>query len=480
MREQARGAYLAKALDTVALAVSILLLSGPLTRAQNYTNFTIELGTSGVIPDASGGIPVYPWFPDGHISFLPDGNSFQMYWAGSSSYRSMGTTIESQVRNPPTGSALTKGASTNDFDNGGAWLMSVFRQDGDNLIGFYHGEDHHWPGYSNPGNIAWKSIAYCSSTDNGITWTKGGQMITSPTAKPASPTWGGSGDACVVYDAKNARWVAFYQEHWIYTAISTNPIPLPGTWRKYHNGSYSQPGLGGLQTRVPGLTGHAGANPSVHFNTHLKKWVMVWHTWNSLPNTPTVWLSTSDDLLHWQPPVKIVSVTEAGKAWYPTIIGQTDVLASEYANLYYAYWPDKSHWQRQFIGVPIRFHLEDTDLDELPDEWERHHFGSLLHTFEGDWDGDGCNNGNEYLADTVPTNSASCFRIEGVFSRSANETVLSWQSSEYKYYRIEESTNQLTSWAVLSSNIPSTPPLNSFTNTSGHPGAFYRIRLEQD
>ena len=239
------------ALNPFAVAMSILLLFSLVTRAQNYTNFTVEVGATNLIPNASPGIPVYPWFPDGHITMLPEGDTFQMYWAGSSSYRSIGPTISSQQRNPTTGSALSAGASTNHFDNGGAWLMSVVRQSGNNLIGFYHGEDHNWPGYSNPGNIAWKSIAYCSSANNGTNWTKGGQIITSPTAKPAPPTWGGSGDACVVDDARNARWVCFYQENWIYTAVSTNAIPLPGTWKKYYNGSYSQPGLGGMQTKVP-------------------------------------------------------------------------------------------------------------------------------------------------------------------------------------------------------------------------------------
>ena len=327
----------------------------------------------------------------------------------------MGPSISSQVRNPPTGSVLTKGASTNDFDNGGAWLMSVFRQDGDNLIGFYHGEDHYWPGYPDSGGIAWKSIAFCSSTDNGITWTKGGQIITSPMAKPATPTWGGSGDACVVYDAENSRWVCFYQQHCIYTAISTNEIPLPGTWKKYYNGAYTEPGLGGNETPVPGLAGHPGANPSVHFNTHLKKWVMVWHTWNDTG----LWLSVSDDLLNWQTPINVVSASSPERKWYPTIIGRTDVLASEYANLYYAYWPDKANWQRQFLGVPIRFRLQDDDADGLPDEWERHYWPGApiaLILPEAHGDSDGQSNLEEYLADTEPTDSASCLRIMDVHS----------------------------------------------------------------
>jgi hypothetical protein len=67
-----------------------------------------------------------------------------------------------------------------------------------------------------------------------------------------------------------------------------------------------------------------------------------------------------------------------------------------------------------------------------------------------------------------------------VLPLSANQTVLTWQSSEYKRYGVELSTNALASWTGISSNIAATPPLNSFTNSSAHPGAFYRIRLEPD
>ena len=178
MKKREKKVHISRVLVTVFRAVSILLLSSTLARAQDFSDYSIEIGTPTLVPNAAGGIPVYPWFPDGHITMLPDGeNNFQMYWAGSSSYRSVGPTIDSQTRNPSTGYALTAGSSNSDFDNGGAWLMSVFRHDGDHLIGFYHGEDHYWPGYPGSGGIAWKSIAFCSSTDNGISWTKGGQMI---------------------------------------------------------------------------------------------------------------------------------------------------------------------------------------------------------------------------------------------------------------------------------------------------------------
>lgn len=49
-----------------------------------------------------------------------------------------------------------------------AWLMSVFRQSGDSLIGYYHGEDHEFSGVKSPDGTAWKSIAICNSSNNGV------------------------------------------------------------------------------------------------------------------------------------------------------------------------------------------------------------------------------------------------------------------------------------------------------------------------
>ena len=138
MSKKANKTNTAKAFNQVAVGMSILLLSSLVTRAQNYSEFTMEVGTTNLIPNASPGIPVYPWFPDGHITMLPEGDTFQMYWAGSSSYRSTGPSISSQQRNPTTGSALSAGASTNDFDNGGAWPMSVFRQEGFSALVVHH------------------------------------------------------------------------------------------------------------------------------------------------------------------------------------------------------------------------------------------------------------------------------------------------------------------------------------------------------
>jgi len=49
--------------------------------------FEVVLGEPRPVPDAQPSVPVYRWFPDGHITILSHANQLQMYWAGASSFR---------------------------------------------------------------------------------------------------------------------------------------------------------------------------------------------------------------------------------------------------------------------------------------------------------------------------------------------------------------------------------------------------------
>ena len=296
-----------------------------------YGQWSVELSPATKVENKIG-YPLYKWYPDGHITVLPDDKGYIMFWSEFESYRSTGTSpfVEDQTMLDPANSVFGRRGNFNSWDNGGSWLMSVFRKSGNDFIGFYHAEDHWYPHTSN--DIAWKSLAVTYSSDKGKTWSNGTQIITSPTTKPATPTWGGAGDCCVVWDHINNRWMCYYQENWILMAISTDPKGAPGTWKKYYNGSFTEQGLGGQHTKLPGLSSVSGGNPSVHWNTYLKKWVMVWHGWS-----PTsIYLSVSKDGMNWDLPKSIIVSSISGKAWYPTIIGYTDVEAGQIAKIYYA------------------------------------------------------------------------------------------------------------------------------------------------
>ena len=59
---------------------------------------------------------------------------------------------------------------------------------------------------------------------------------------------------------------------------------------------------------------------------------MVWHGW-----APTnIYVSVSSNGINWDTPKSIILSAIAGRAWYPTIIGGTDVEAGHVAKIYYA------------------------------------------------------------------------------------------------------------------------------------------------
>ena len=315
--------------NTVKIIISALLLF--VAKGIAYGQWSVELSPATKVENKIG-YPLYKWYPDGHITVLPDEKGYIMFWSEFESYRSTGTSqfVEDQTMLDPANSVFGRRGNFNSWDNGGSWLMSVFRKSGNDFIGFYHAEDHWYPHTSN--DIAWKSLAVTYSSDKGKTWINGTQIITSPTTKPATPTWGGAGDCCVVWDHFNNRWMCYYQENWILMAISTDPKGAPGTWKKYYNGSFTEQGLGGQHTKLPGLSSVSGGNPSVHWNTYLKKWVMVWHGWSPA----SIYLSVSKDGINWDEPKSIIVSSISGRAWYPTIIGNTDVEAGQIAKIYYA------------------------------------------------------------------------------------------------------------------------------------------------
>ena len=150
------------------------------------SDWTFSVGSISTVPNTAD-IPTYTWQPDGHFSVLPlcDGSDdWMMYWTEWENYRTVGTTQfpEDQLLRSPSESVFGDHGNWEGFDNGGSWLMSVHRVDGNELIGLYHAEDHWYPHTDN--NIAWKSLAVAYSSDNGYSWSRGGQIITSHDPKP--------------------------------------------------------------------------------------------------------------------------------------------------------------------------------------------------------------------------------------------------------------------------------------------------------
>ena len=93
-----------------------------------------------------------------------------------------------------------------------------------------------------------------------------------------------------------------------------------------------------------------------------------------------------------------------------------------------------------------------------------------------DPDGDGQNNYAEFLAGTEPNDTNSVFKLTGISREGANWRVY-WSSTSNRVYSVLRATT-LTNFSVLQTNVPATPPTNSWLDTNTvNSTLFYRAQL---
>jgi hypothetical protein len=97
----------------------------------------------------------------------------------------------------------------------------------------------------------------------------------------------------------------------------------------------------------------------------------------------------------------------------------------------------------------------DSDGDGIPDAWELFWAGDLSSlSREGDYDGDGVSDYEEYLADTNPMDPEDQFRILA-YESSENSSLLSWTSKPTRVYQAQSSsTLEAGEWRGLGLQFP--------------------------
>lgn len=347
-------------LKSIALLIFFILI--------HFNSFVcaqiVQLSENSLIPDP--GIPIYPGFPDGHISFFKINDSTSIHvWAGYESYISSGKDIFHQ--DSLWGMVISKGAEGS-FDNGGAWLYSVFKITELHWVGFYHAEDHEFAGYENIEKIAWKCAAHCESFDGGKTWIKNGPILTSWLDKPTQPAWGGTGDFSVVRDSINNRWLAYFVcPDGIGMAESKDALGKPGTWKKYFNEEFKTAGIGGKGESLSFSKGKAaGGNPSIIYYKPLNVWMLAYHDWLD----KGIYYTYSYDLEHWVDAKLILKNNgSTERTWYPTWISE---VSDQYCHgkLFLAY----AHWDN--VNLPYRnYKLIEVNVSGI----------TTPHVAEGEW-----------------------------------------------------------------------------------------------
>ncbi|MCH5686155.1 hypothetical protein LWM68_18980 [Niabella sp. W65] len=97
------------------------------------------------------------------------------------------------------------------------------------------------------------------------------------------------------------------------------------------------------------LTMNPGSNPSVHWNTYLNRFVMIWHGWDG-----KLYISASADGETWETPRLLLQ--DGPKAWYPAIIGASSVEGGQAIQLYYAF-DFRADGRRTLASRTITFQL---------------------------------------------------------------------------------------------------------------------------
>lgn len=126
----------------------------------------------------------------------------------------------------------------------GRWLTSAMRS-GNRVLGLVHQERacDYAHGQTD------KSMAIAISSDEGLTWTDIGTIISGQDS-PQPGRISGEGD-CTMTDGGDGYLYAYCLRNsdW-QTIVARAPIEDPTDWRKYYEGTWSEPGLGGSASAV--------------------------------------------------------------------------------------------------------------------------------------------------------------------------------------------------------------------------------------
>ena len=269
-----------------------------------------------------------------------------------------------------------------EYDNrvsGGRWIECTWKVADGTLYGWYHFEPTGICPGAHPDspkmNLTAPKIGAVKSTDNGATWHDLGIVLeASGPLKCDTKNYyfaGGNGDFSIMLDAKKEFLYFFFSNY--PNDVSEQGVavarmrwtdreqPVGKVW-KWRGGQWSEPGLGGhvspvFETKTDWHRADADAfwGPSVHWNTHLRQYVILLNrTKDGHFTEEGIYVTFNRELsnpLSWSPPRK-VPVAQDKLAWYPQVVGldkskhETDKLAGRVARFFIR---GQSRWKILFL-----------------------------------------------------------------------------------------------------------------------------------
>ncbi|HEV3155454.1 MAG TPA: hypothetical protein VGZ02_16705 [Candidatus Baltobacteraceae bacterium] len=307
-------------------------LPAPTGQPTNLTQ-TITVGTpQAVLTQGQFGLQ---GMPDEVISFLKfSDSSYRMWLAGNVTGilgdGTMGFSSPDLLQYTPLNSSGGKaaydlsngGMGTQTFDADYAGPGTVTVGNGTSLVMIYHGENHLFNGVDYPTVPFECGVGLATSADNGLTWTKQGEIIAGEDPKPTgSPPPAGFGACNPAAIAVGGYIYAAYMEYpdpgtnHFGLAIARAPLNsngAPGSWLKYNNGAFSSDALhnGAFTNVLPSAVSASGyaAFPELSFNRYLNAFVLL------IVGNDGIYLATSPDLVNWSAGTKVIDAPGATNA----------------------------------------------------------------------------------------------------------------------------------------------------------------------
>jgi len=360
-----------KALAATAATVSLLLAGAvaPTTASAAPTSaaYTVSIGSTGsyAYPDdtpASGYLDKDGTFyvQSSHSLYgATDSRQWDFYTGTNFDTATPDSTLDNAVNaansqdsnadttwrcnNSPTGLEATAAGSGSGYaeanycDLVGVWVDP----DTGNWYGLVH--DEFTPQPFGDG-LHYDSIDYAVSTDQGKVWTIEGHAITSPYSTARDDTSAfpnqtydyGDGDPRLYVDTASGYFYVYYGSRIVpkggvsgstggLAHVARAPISgkmATGTWSKWYNGSWSQPGVGGLESNMEPVT---AADPTGY--------TPVAHDYNPA-NTGTVDQQVADGQLPSKSPLFLMNI--AYDAYLGLYIGEPEVVSGTQPQQFYA------------------------------------------------------------------------------------------------------------------------------------------------
>ncbi len=146
---------------------------------------------------------------------------------------------------------------------------------------------------------------------------------------------------------------------------------------------------------------------------------------------------------------------------------------------------DSWTWQLTTTGsvdLLLTHRRGDSDANGLPDEWELRNFGARIGTDpRGDPDSDGCDNENEYHANTRPHDAASHLHFTAI-AGDADVSRVTWTTAEgRKYSLVTASQLDPDTWSTTAVFTVYGQPEHTWTGAvGGIEQRFYGVRVEEN